>query len=113
MTSEATPPVGGAGIKAPETTPSAAESDRLKSLMDRLSSQQSLLKPAEKPSVQMQHYIDQSSKPLPERKLSNTMDTYKPYKPTVLPSAASILKLKEEREGGSSPQEAVTVPEGE
>ena len=36
---------------------------RLKSLMDRLSSQQSLLKPADKPSVQMQHYLDQVSLP--------------------------------------------------
>ena len=34
---------------------------RLKSLMDRLSSQQSLLKPADKPSAQMQHYLDQVS----------------------------------------------------
>ena len=34
---------------------------RLKSLMDRLSNQQSMLKPAEKPSAQMQHYMSTSS----------------------------------------------------
>ena len=94
---------------------------RLKSLMDRLSSQQSLLKPADKPSVQMQHYLDQvsshpspnihlvplthlcngplqSSKPTPERKMSAPIT---PYRPTVLPSAASIRKQKEEKELGS------------
>ena len=44
---------------------------RLKSLMDRLSSQQSLLKPAEKPSAQMQHYL-QSTTSSQTRKLSDS-----------------------------------------
>ena len=44
---------------------------RLKSLMDRLSSQQSLLKPAEKPSAQMQHYL-QSTSSSQTRKLSDS-----------------------------------------
>jgi len=35
---------------------------RLRSLMDRLSSQQSLLKPAEKPSAQMQHYLQSTNR---------------------------------------------------
>ena len=35
--------------------------NRLKSLMDRLSSQQKLLKPAEKPSSEMQHFLDSTS----------------------------------------------------
>jgi len=52
---------------------------RLKSLMDRLSSQQSLLKPADKPSVQMQHYLD-STGSSSNRKLSDS-GTYVPYKP--------------------------------
>merc|ERR1719474_1210396 len=55
--------------------------DRLKSLMDRLSSQQSLLKPAEKPSAQMQHYLESTNKPQ-ERKLSDTRP-YVSYKPSI------------------------------
>ena len=35
--------------------------NRLKSLMDRLSSQQKLLKPAEKPSSEMQHFLSSTS----------------------------------------------------
>jgi len=64
--------------------------DRLKSLMDRLSSQQSLLKPAEKPSSQMQHFLDATKKPQ-ERKLSDTRP-FVPYKPTVRPLTSSPTK---------------------
>ena len=47
-------------VERPQRKVDQVEIDaRLKSLMDRLSSQQSLLKPADKPSEQMQHYIDQ------------------------------------------------------
>ena len=35
--------------------------NRLKSLMDRLSNQQKLLKPAEKPSSEMQHFLSSTS----------------------------------------------------
>ncbi len=41
----------------------AQSNDRLKSLMDRLSNQQKLLKPAEKPSTEMQHFLKASQKP--------------------------------------------------
>eukprot|EP00092_Neocalanus_flemingeri_P024414 GFUD01026470.1.p1 GENE.GFUD01026470.1~~GFUD01026470.1.p1 ORF type:complete len:1877 (-),score=478.06 GFUD01026470.1:313-5943(-) len=60
---------------------------RLKSLMDRLSSQQSLLKPADKPSVQMQHYLDSTNKPQ-ERKMSETKPyvPYRPAMPAVVPA---------------------------
>ena len=52
---------------------------RLKSLMDRLSNQQSMLKPAEKPSAQMQHYMSTSSG---LRKLSDSKPLF-PYKPVT------------------------------
>jgi len=45
---------------------------RLKSLMDRLSNQQSLLKPADKPSVQMQHYLDKTSQSNPRYNFAQT-----------------------------------------
>merc|ERR1719422_1769577 len=63
---------------------------RLKSLMDRLSSQQSLLKPPEKPSSQMQHFLDATKKPQ-ERKLSDTRP-FVPYKPSVRPVTSSPTK---------------------
>jgi hypothetical protein len=64
--------------------------DRLKSLMDRLSSQQSLLKPAEKPSSQMQHFLDSTNKPQ-ERELSDTRP-YVPYKPSMPPVVGTPAK---------------------
>jgi len=64
--------------------------DRLKSLMDRLSSQQSLLKPAEKPSQQMQHFLDSTKTPQ-ERKLSVTRP-YVPYKPAMPPVVVTPTK---------------------
>ena len=63
---------------------------RLKSLMDRLSSQQSLLKPADKPSVQMQHYLDSTNKPQ-ERKMSDTQP-YVPYRPSMPPVVTTPSK---------------------
>ena len=82
---------------------------RLKSLMDRLSSQQSLLKPADKPSEQMQHIVDQGNKP--QRKMSAPAE-YKPYKPSILPSAASIRKLKEDREAAGEEAEVKVEENG-
>ncbi len=47
--------------KAPEDK--SQIDNRLKSLMDRLSNQQKLLKPAEKPSTEMQHFLKASQRP--------------------------------------------------
>ncbi|XP_059096471.1 F-actin-monooxygenase MICAL3-like isoform X1 [Tigriopus californicus] len=49
---------------------SAEIDNRLKSLMDRLSSQQKLLKPAEKPSTEMQHFLTSTSNQVPKSMLS-------------------------------------------
>jgi len=78
--------------------------DRLKSLMDRLSSQQSLLKPAEKPSAQMQHYLESTNKPQ-ERKLSDTRP-YVSYKPSI-PAVGNEKEPPEEK----SPASDVKVEE--
>ena len=75
------------GAAAPASTQGQKKVDqaeidaRLKSLMDRLSNQQSMLKPAEKPSAQMQHYMSTSSSS-GLRKLSDSKPL-SPYKPTV------------------------------
>ena len=58
--------------------------------MDRLSSQQFLLKPAEKPSTQMQHSLDSTNKPQ-ERKLSD-LRPYVPYKPSMPPVVCTPAK---------------------
>jgi len=94
---------------------------RLKSLMDRLSSQQSLLKPADKPSEEMQHQM-KTMQPMPERKLSAPQPS-KPYKPTVLsspskpykasvlPSAASIRKQNDDKLKGLDEGAEISVEE--
>ena len=75
------------GATAPASTQGQKKVDqaeidaRLKSLMDRLSNQQSMLKPAEKPSAQMQHYMSTSSSS-GLRKLSDSKPL-SPYKPSV------------------------------
>ena len=75
------------GSTAPASTQGQKKVDqaeidaRLKSLMDRLSNQQSMLKPAEKPSAQMQHYMSTSSSS-GLRKLSDSKPL-SPYKPLV------------------------------
>ena len=74
---------------------------RLKSLMDRLSSQQSMLKPAEKPSAQMQHYMSTSSTS-GLRKLSDSKPLAS-YKPTVSTQPSSAIP--------SVPDTKVTVEE--
>ena len=84
---------------------------RLKSLMDRLSSQQSLLKPAEKPSVQMQHYMQQSSAATPSlRKLSDSKP-FSPYKPSPLPSDTSTTEVPESKVTVQENGVSLEVPE--
>ena len=83
---------------------------RLKSLMDRLSSQQSLLKPAEKPSAQMQHYMQSTATPS-LRKLSDSKP-FSPYKPSITsPQTSANIEVKEAEVIVEENGVSLTVPE--
>jgi len=103
--SEAADP-GSAAAKRGGSNKQKEEIDsRLKSLMDRLSSQQKLLKPAEKPSTEMQHFLKQSNankssseQPLlashpqspPAATVASSLHASPPvYKPLEIPTALS------------------------
>lgn len=102
---------------------SAEIDNRLKSLMDRLSSQQKLLKPAEKPSTEMQHFLTSTSNQVPKSMMLSTIKS-----PTAIshnapnpgnskPSAAYASHYRSEVEPVSVPVkdfkevEQIIVPE--